>query len=119
MSVANTASCTVLLNGKSARSCLTFAVMADGATIETIEGLSTGDELHPLQKAFWENHGLQCGFCTPGMLMVAHELLRENPAPTRAEIREALTGNLCRCTGYQTIVESIEAAAAMLRRTPS
>ena len=108
-------SCTILLDGRSERSCLTFAVMADGAVVETIEGLSSDDSLHPLQKAFWEMHGLQCGFCTPGMLMVALELLRENPAPSRDEIREALTGNLCRCTGYQTIVDSIEAAAEMMR----
>jgi carbon-monoxide dehydrogenase small subunit len=103
------------VDGRSERSCLTFAVMADGAVVETIEGLSSGDGLHPLQKAFWEMHGLQCGFCTPGMLMAALELLRENPAPSRDEIREALTGNLCRCTGYQTIVDSIEAAAEMMR----
>lgn len=107
--------CTVLLDGKSVRSCLTFAVMVDGAKIETIEGLSTGDELHVLQKAFWEKHGLQCGFCTPGILMTALELLRENAEPSRDDIREALTGNLCRCTGYQTIVDSIEEAANMMK----
>jgi carbon-monoxide dehydrogenase small subunit len=108
-------SCTVLLDGKSVRSCLTFAVMAENAAIETVEGLSTGDKLHPLQRAFRERHGLQCGFCTPGMLMVSLELLRENPNPSRDEILETLTGNLCRCTGYQTIVESIELAAEILR----
>ena len=112
-------SCTVLLDGRSVRSCLTFAVMADGAAIETIEGLSAGEELHPLQQAFWQKHGLQCGFCTPGMLMVALELLRENPSPSREEIRESLAGNLCRCTGYQTIVDSIELAAEMMRGASS
>ena len=108
-------SCTVLLNGKSARSCLTFAVMADGAEIETIEGLGDAQNMHPLQAAFWEKHGLQCGFCTPGVLMAALELLRENPAPTHAEIRDALAGNLCRCTGYQSIVDSVATAAEKMR----
>jgi len=112
-------SCTVLLDGRSVRSCLTFGVMADGGTIETIEGLSAGEELHPLQQAFWQKHGLQCGFCTPGMLMVALELLRENPSPSREEIRESLAGNLCRCTGYQTIVDSIVLAAEMMRGASS
>lgn len=108
-------SCSVLLDGKSTRSCLTFAVMADGCEIETIEGLGDAQNMHPLQEGFWQKHGLQCGFCTPGVLMVALELLRENPSPTRAEIREALAGNLCRCTGYQTIVDSIEKAAEIMR----
>ena len=108
-------SCTILMNGKSTRSCLTFAVMADGAEISTIEGLGSVDDMHPLQAAFWEKHGLQCGFCTPGMLMTALELLRENPSANREDIREALSGNLCRCTGYQTIVEAIEAAAETMR----
>ena len=108
-------SCTILMNGQSTRSCLTFAVMADGAEITTIEGLGTIDDMHPLQAAFWEKHGLQCGFCTPGMLMTALELLRENPEANREEIREALSGNLCRCTGYQTIVEAVESAAATMR----
>jgi carbon-monoxide dehydrogenase small subunit len=103
------------MNGQSTRSCLTFAVMADGAEIDTIEGLGSVDDMHPLQAAFWEKHGLQCGFCTPGMLMTALELLRENPSANREEIREALSGNLCRCTGYQTIVEAIELAAETMR----
>ena len=108
-------SCTILMNGHSTRSCLTFAVMADGAAISSIEGLGSVDDMHPLQAAFWEKHGLQCGFCTPGMLMTALELLRENPSANREDIREALSGNLCRCTGYQTIVEAIEAAAETMR----
>jgi len=108
-------SCTILMNGQSTRSCLTFTVMADGAEISTIEGLGTIDDMHPLQAAFWEKHGLQCGFCTPGMLMTALELLRENPNANKEEIREALSGNLCRCTGYQTIVEAVESAAATMR----
>ena len=89
--------------------------MADGAEIDTIEGLGTIEDMHPLQAAFWEKHGLQCGFCTPGMLMTAVELLRESPDAGREEIREALSGNLCRCTGYQTIVEAIELAAETMR----
>ncbi len=108
-------SCTVLMDGQSTRSCLTFAAMADGAEIDTIEGLGTIEDMHPLQAAFWEKHGLQCGFCTPGMLMTAVELLRESPDAGREEIREALSGNLCRCTGYQTIVEAIELAAETMR----
>ena len=108
-------SCTVLMDGQTTRSCLTFAVMADGAQIDTVEGLGTVDDMHPLQAAFWEKHGLQCGFCTPGVLMTAVELLRENPNAEREEIREALSGNLCRCTGYQTIVEAIELAAETMR----
>ncbi len=108
-------SCTILMDGQSTRSCLTFAVMADGAEITTIEGLGSVENMHPLQEAFWEKHGLQCGFCTPGMLMSALELLRENPDASGAEIREALSGNLCRCTGYQTIVEAVEAAAETMR----
>ena len=108
-------SCTILMNGQTTRSCLTFSVMADGAEITTIEGLGSIENMHPLQAAFWEKHGLQCGFCTPGMLMTALELLRENPSANREEIREALSGNLCRCTGYQTIVDSIEAAAETMR----
>ena len=103
------------MNEQSTRSCLTFAVMADGAEITTIEGLGSIDDMHPLQAAFWEKHGLQCGFCTPGMLMTALELLRENPNADREEIREALSGNLCRCTGYQTIVDAVEAAAETMR----
>jgi aerobic-type carbon monoxide dehydrogenase small subunit (CoxS/CutS family) len=104
--------CTVLVNGETTRSCLMLAVSADGAEILTVEGLSQGDQLHPLQEAFREAQGLQCGFCTPGMLMLAHELLRENPAPSEQEIREAIAANLCRCTGYQGIVEAVRLAAA-------
>jgi aerobic-type carbon monoxide dehydrogenase small subunit (CoxS/CutS family) len=108
-------SCTVLVDGKSVRSCLTFAVQVDGATIQTIEGLGSVGNLHPLQMAFWENHGLQCGFCTPGILMTALELLANNTDPTREEVTEAISGNLCRCTGYQQIVDSIMSAAASMR----
>ncbi len=104
--------CTVLVNGETTRSCLMLAVTADGAEILTVEGLSRGDQLHPLQQAFREAQGLQCGFCTPGMLLLALELLRENPAPSEQEIREAISANLCRCTGYQGIVEAVRLAAA-------
>src|SRR5215510_13656183 len=103
--------CTVQLNGETVRSCLMFAVMADGADILTVEGLSRPDGLHPIQKAFREAQGLQCGFCTPGMLMLAHELLRERPAPSEQEIRETISANLCRCTGYQGIVDAVRLAA--------
>jgi aerobic carbon-monoxide dehydrogenase small subunit len=107
----NCGACTVLLDGSSIKSCTMFAVQADGRDVLTIEGLSKDGELHPIQKAFRENHGLQCGFCTPGMILQAAWLLKENPSPTEAEVRSALTGNLCRCTGYQNIVKSILAAA--------
>ena len=107
--------CTVLVDGQTARSCLMFAVQADGASITTVEGLGTPSQMHPLQQAFWEKHGLQCGFCTPGMLVTALELLNHNPTPSRDEIREAISSNLCRCTGYQTIVDSIEYAATLMR----
>ncbi len=107
--------CTVLVDGQTARSCLMFAVQADGTSITTVEGLGTPTTLHPLQQAFWEKHGLQCGFCTPAMLLTALELLSHNPSPRRDEIREAISGNLCRCTGYQTIVDSIEYAATLMR----
>ena len=103
--------CTVLLDGETVRSCLMLAVGADGAEILTVEGLSGGDGLSPLQEAFREAQGLQCGFCTPGMLMIAHELLRENPTPSEQDIREAIAANLCRCTGYQGIVEAVRLAA--------
>jgi carbon-monoxide dehydrogenase small subunit len=103
--------CTVLVNDETARSCLMLAVSADGAEIQTVEGLSQGDRLHPLQEAFRDAQGLQCGFCTPGMLMVAWELLRDNPSPDDVEIREAISANLCRCTGYQGIVEAVRLAA--------
>jgi carbon-monoxide dehydrogenase small subunit len=103
--------CTVLLDGRSVRSCLLFAVQADGADLMTVEGLATGDRLHPLQEAFREAGGLQCGFCTPGMLMISYELLRDEPAPSSARIREAIAANLCRCTGYQGIVDAVKLAA--------
>ena len=104
-------SCTVLVDGESVRSCLMFAVQADGAALQTVEGIADGDALSPLQQAFWEHQGLQCGFCTPGMLITASELLQRNPQPDEAEIRDALSGNLCRCTGYQHIVDAIQAVA--------
>ena len=107
-------SCNVLVDGRSVRSCLTFAVQVDGAEITTIEGYGT-DGLGPIQEAFWEEHGLQCGFCTPGMLATARELLDANPDPTDDEIREAISGNLCRCTGYEYIVAAIRSAARKLR----
>ena len=103
--------CTILVNGESVKSCTMLAVQADGADILTIEGLANGDELHPMQAAFRENHGLQCGFCTPGMVMAAVGLLNENPKPTEAEVREGLEGNLCRCTGYHNIVKAVLAAS--------
>jgi len=108
--------CTVLMNGHTVRSCLMFAVQANGAQITTIEGLAQNGELHPLQQGFWENHGLQCGFCTPGFLMSACELLERNPDPTEQEVRVGLSGNMCRCTGYQHIVESVLAAAAKMKK---
>jgi len=103
--------CTVLMDGASIRSCLLFAVQADGAELMTVEGLAQEGSLSELQNAFWEHHALQCGFCTPGILMAAQELLREAPNATRGEVREFLAGNLCRCTGYQNIVDAIEAVA--------
>ena len=107
--------CTVLLDGRSVRSCLTFAVQADGAHVRTVEDLADGAQLHPLQEAFWEKQGLQCGFCTPGMLMRACELLERHPDPTPEQVREGIASNLCRCTGYQFIVESVLAAAQRMR----
>jgi carbon-monoxide dehydrogenase small subunit len=103
--------CTVLMDGYAARSCLTLAPQARGAEITTIEGLANGDDLNPLQRAMWENYAFQCGFCTPGFLMQITELLGENPTPSEREIREALSGNICRCTGYETIVNGVLAAA--------
>ena len=107
--------CTVLLDGRPARACLTLAVQADGTEIETVESLANGSELHALQQAFHENFGLQCGFCTPGILMAAKFFLEQNPNPTEQEVRAELAGNLCRCTGYAPIVDSILAAAGKLR----
>ena len=107
--------CTVLLEGAAVRACLLLAVQANGKRIDTVEGLADGDKLNPLQEAFRDNHGLQCGFCTPGMLMTLTEFLREQPNPTEAEVREAISGNLCRCTGYQAIVAAALDAAQRLR----
>ncbi len=107
--------CTVLMNGESIRSCITLAVQAGGSEIMTVEGLATGGKMHPLQEAFWEKQGLQCGYCTPGMLMRAYEVLRQNPNPTAAQVREEIASNLCRCTGYQFIVEAVLDAAERMR----
>jgi aerobic carbon-monoxide dehydrogenase small subunit len=106
--------CTVLLDGRTARSCLMLAVQADGAEIRTVESLGTAEALHPIQQAFWEQHGLQCGFCTPAMLLSALELLEANPRPSREDIVDAIGGNLCRCTGYQTIIAAVERAAELM-----
>lgn len=103
--------CTILVDGKSAKSCTLFAVQADGANITTIEGVASDGDLHPVQEGFWEEHGLQCGYCTPGMIMSAIHLLNENKSPSEQEIREGISGNFCRCTGYQHIVNAIKYAA--------
>jgi len=107
--------CTVHLDGRAVKSCSVLAVQADGSSITTIEGMASGETLHPLQAAFWEKHGLQCGFCTPGMIMTAADLLSRSPDPSDEEIRHAIEGNLCRCTGYQNIVAAIKAAAVAMR----
>ena len=107
--------CTIMVNGKSTKSCTMFAVQADGAEIITIEGMARNGELHPIQEAFKECHGLQCGFCTPGIIMTTADLLQNNPAPTEEEIRYALEGNFCRCTGYQNIVKSVQYAANKIK----
>jgi carbon-monoxide dehydrogenase small subunit len=106
--------CTVLVDGASVKSCTMLAVQADGRQVATIEGMAAGGQMHPLQEAFHRNHGLQCGYCTPGMIMAAASYLQENPSPTEQEVREALEGNLCRCTGYQNIVKSILDAAGRM-----
>ena len=106
--------CTIHVNGQAVKSCTMFAVQADGANIVTIEGLSKDDQLHPLQEGFWEEHGLQCGFCTPGMIMTAHQILERNKGATEEEIRIGLSGNYCRCTGYHNIVKAIQYAAKKL-----
>lgn len=103
--------CTILVDGQAVKSCTMFAVQADGANITTIEGLATNGNLHPMQEGFWEQHGLQCGYCTPGMIIAATQLIDRNPNPSRDDIRHGLEGNLCRCTGYQHIVEAVESAA--------
>ena len=108
-------SCTVFFDGKAVKSCTVLAVQADGSSVTTIEGMADGDTLHPLQSGFWEKHGLQCGFCTPGMIMAAADLLAHNPDPTDAEIRHAIEGNYCRCTGYQNIVAAIREAARTMQ----
>ena len=107
--------CTVHLDGTAVKSCTVFAVQADGAAVATVEGLADGADLHPLQEGFWEKHGLQCGYCTPGVLMAAKELLARNPDPSEDEIRMGISGNLCRCTGYNKIVEAIQYAAEKMR----
>ncbi|MGB8346011.1 MAG: (2Fe-2S)-binding protein [Ktedonobacteraceae bacterium] len=111
--------CTVLVNGESVKSCTMFAVQADGAEITTIEGLAPEGSLHPIQEGFWEKHGLQCGFCTPGMIMASYNLLKNNPHPTEPEIRKALEGNICRCTGYQNIVRAVQYAADRMSEAAS
>jgi aerobic carbon-monoxide dehydrogenase small subunit len=108
--------CTIIVDGAAVRSCLLFAVQMHGHEIQTVESLADGDRLNPLQEAFWEHHGLQCGFCTPGFLMTLTCFLRENPDPTEAEVREAISGNLCRCTGYKNIVTAARAAAQNMAR---
>ena len=108
--------CTVLVDGAAVKSCTAFAVQADGADVRTIEGLAADDALHPIQQAFWEKHGLQCGFCTPGMVMTLVQVLERNPDPTEAEVRSGIAGNLCRCTGYENIVEAAMHAAAAMRQ---
>ena len=105
--------CTVLLDGRAVKSCTVLAVQADGSQVTTIEGLASDSQLHPVQQAFWDNHGLQCGFCTPGMIMAAVQILNDHPDPTEEQIRQGLEGNLCRCTGYQNIVKAVRAAASM------
>ena len=107
--------CTVILNGMAVKSCTVLAVQANGGKVLTIEGLAQGNELHPIQKGFWECHGLQCGFCTPGMILSAYQLLERHPQPTEEQIRRGIEGNLCRCTGYQHIVDSVQYAAKEIR----
>jgi carbon-monoxide dehydrogenase small subunit len=115
----NCGACTVHIDGSSAKSCTVLAVQADGSSITTIEGLADDGRLHPVQQAFHENHALQCGFCTPGMIMASVDLLASNPDPSEAEVREGLEGNLCRCTGYQNIVRAVQAAAKTTKQAPA
>ena len=109
--------CTVIVDGLAVKSCTMLAVQANGATIATIEGLASEDELHPIQQAFWEEHGLQCGFCTPGMIMTLLQVLERNPDPTEDELRRSISGNICRCTGYQNIIKAAQNAAKKLQGT--
>ena len=111
--------CTVLIDGLAVKSCTTFAVQADATDVVTIEGMATDGGLHPIQESFWEKHGLQCGYCTPGMVMCGHDILANNPAPTEDEVRSALDGNLCRCTGYENIVRAIRSAGEKMRERRS
>jgi carbon-monoxide dehydrogenase small subunit len=112
--------CTVLMDGRAVKSCTVLAVQADGHKVTTVEGLANGNKLHPIQEGFWEEHGLQCGFCTPGMIMCTHDLLEQHPSPSDTEIREAISGNLCRCTGYQHIVAAVKnASRKMSKRVPA
>jgi carbon-monoxide dehydrogenase small subunit len=111
--------CTVLLDGRPIKSCTIFAVQADGREVRTVEGLEQNGQLHPIQQAFWDEHGLQCGFCTPGMMMTSVALLEANPSPSEVEIRRAISGNLCRCTGYVNIVKSVQTAAERMREPTS
>jgi carbon-monoxide dehydrogenase small subunit len=108
--------CTVLMDGRAVKSCTVLAVQADGRSVTTVEGLAAGDQLHPLQNGFWEEHGLQCGFCTPGMIMCSHDLLDRQPNPSDSDIREALNGNVCRCTGYQNIVAAVRNASRKMSK---
>jgi len=111
----NCGACTVMLDGKAVKSCTVFAVQADGSSVTTVEGLAQGSKLHPIQEGFWEKHGLQCGYCTPGMMIASVALLQKNPNPTEEEIRWGISGNLCRCTGYVKIVEAVQYAAEKMR----
>ena len=108
--------CTVLMDGRAVKSCTVLTVQADGRRVTTVEGLASGDQLHPLQNGFWEEHGLQCGFCTPGMIMCSHDLLDRQPNPSDSDIREALNGNVCRCTGYQNIVAAVRNASRKMSK---
>ena len=109
--------CTVLMDGKAVKSCTVLAVQADGRSVTSVEGLANGDQLHPLQQGFWEEHGLQCGFCTPGMIMCAHDVLENHPDPSDAQIREGIAGNICRCTGYQHIVAAVKNASRRMAKS--
>ena len=115
----NCGACTVHLDGDAVKSCTVLAVQADGSEVKTIEGLGTEGDLHPMQEAFWKNHGLQCGYCTPGMIMASADLIAKNPDPSEAEVREALAGNLCRCTGYHNIVKAVLDAAEQSKGVPA